>query len=382
MNPLTAIKELNRVGQQARPHREKPVQGYRRAIQIAFAALCIWIGVEFFLFVRFLESGGATAFVDRPPGVEGFLPIGSLMSLYYFFLSGTIHPAHPAGLFILVAIVVVSFVFGKAFCSWMCPVGFLSEMLGNLGDKIFGQKVKMPGFLDYPLRSLKYLLLVFFVWAIFFAMNQPALKAFLDSPYNQVAEVKMYYFFADISRFALIVIAALFVLSIVIRNFWCRYLCPYGALLGVFSLISPHKIKRNAASCIDCGRCAKACPSNIKVDQLTTVVSDECSTCLACVDSCPVGETLTLQTIVPRRRVPKKVVAAAIVLLFVAITGGAMIAGYWQNDISPEQYLRHQEHLHNYGHPTGASDIAELNEKAKSDAPSNNGGNEPHETAR
>ena len=71
MNPLTAIKELKRVGQQARPHREKPVQGYRRAIQIAFAALCMWIGIEFFFFVRFLESGGAATLVTRPPGVEG-----------------------------------------------------------------------------------------------------------------------------------------------------------------------------------------------------------------------------------------------------------------------------------------------------------------------
>jgi len=382
MNPLTAIRDLKQTRHQVRPHREKPVQRYRRAVQIAFAALCIWIGVEFFFFVRFLESGGAAAFVNRPPGVEGFLPISSLMSLYYFFQSGQIHPAHPAGLFILVAIVVVSFVFGKAFCSWMCPVGFLSEMLGNLGDKIFGRKLKTPDILDYPLRSLKYLLLAFFVWAIFWAMNETALKAFLDSPYNQTADIKMYYFFADISRFAFIVIAALFALSIVVRNFWCRYLCPYGALLGILSLVSPHKIKRNAGSCIDCGRCAKACPSNIKVDTLKNVVSDECSTCLACVDSCPVADTLTLRPIVSSRRVPKKVVAAAIVLLFVAITGGAMIAGYWQNDITPEQYLKHQEQLHGYGHPTGASDIAELNEKTKSTTPSNNDTNEPHETVR
>jgi ferredoxin len=174
----------------------------------------------------------------------------------------------------------------------------------------------------------------------------------------------MYYFFARISQFAFIVIAALFLLSIVMRNFWCRYLCPYGALLGILSLISPHKIKRNASSCIDCGRCSKVCPSNIQVDRLKTVVSDECSTCLACVDSCPVADTLALRPIVSARRIPKKVVAAVIVLLFVAITGGAMIAGYWQNDITPEQYLHHQKYLQSYGHPTGANDIEALNRKA------------------
>ncbi len=342
---------------------DRPVQMYRRWIQIGFAALCVWIGVEFTLFVKYLESGGTTFFVPRPPGVEAFLPISSLMSLYYFVISGTIHPVHPAGLFILVAILVISWLFGKSFCSWVCPVGFLSEILGNLGSKIFRSKLALPRWLDYPLRSLKYLLLGFFVWAIFFAMSEAALRTFLDSPYNQVADVKMYYFFAEISRFALIIIAGLFVLSLVVRNFWCRFLCPYGALVGILSILSPLKIKRNTKSCIECGRCAKACGSHIKVDQLKTVVSDECSTCLACVDSCPVSETLQLKPVIGRRPLPQPIVAVGVVGIFIAITGSAMLAGKWHNDISIAEYLQHQQQLESYGHPRGAADIEDLNEK-------------------
>jgi len=157
----------------------------------------------------------------------------------------------------------MSFFFGKSFCSWVCPVGFISELIGDFGQKIFKRKLKLPKFLDIPLRSLKYILLGFFIYSIFFLMSQVAVKAFLNSDYNLISDVKMYYFFADISRFSLIVISALFILSIFIRNFWCRFLCPYGALLGIVALLSPLKIKRNKVSCIDCGLCAKACPSSI-----------------------------------------------------------------------------------------------------------------------
>ena len=342
----------------------KPVQKIRLAVQIAFALLCIWIGMEFHFFVKFLESGGAASFVERPPGVDGFLPISSLMSLYYFFLSGEIHPFHPAGLFILSAIILVSLVVGKSFCSWLCPVGFLSEMLGDLGQKLFGRRIRMPRWLDYPLRSIKYLLLAFFVYSIFFLMNTFALKQFLGTPYNLMADVKMYYFFADISRLSLIVIGVLMILSILFRNFWCRYLCPYGALLGIVSLVSPSKIRRNPISCIDCGKCAKVCPSMIKVDTVKTVLSDECTACMHCVDSCPVADTLHLETMVGRWRWNSRWVAATIVGLFMLVTGSAMLAGYWQNDIPKEQYLQLQENVRYFGHPTSTTDISKLKEPA------------------
>ncbi len=342
----------------------KPVQKYRFAIQSAFALLCLWIGIEFHFFVKYLETDGAAGSSYRPPGVEGFLPISALMSLYNLTLGHGIHPVHPAGLFILIGIIALSLIFGKAFCSWLCPVGFISELLADLGQKLFGRTLTPPRWLDTALRSLKYLLLGFFVYSIFFLMTGAALESFLDSPYNRVADIRMYYFFADISRFALIVIAVLMILSVVIRNFWCRYLCPYGALLGIASLISPNKIRRNTASCIDCAKCAKVCPSRIKVDKVKTVWSDECTTCMKCVDVCPIAKTLELRAARSKRVIPGKVVAAGVVALFIAITGLAMLTGHWRNSISTNEYLYHEKHLMDYGHPTGAADISKLNQEA------------------
>ncbi len=173
-------------------------QFQRSSVQYAFALLCLWIGVEFALFMSWGESGGQEAFFSRPPGVEGFLPISALISLKYWLQAGIINNIHPSGLFILIAIIGVSLVVKKAFCSWLCPVGTLSESLWMLGQKIFKRNWALPRWLDYPLRSLKYLLLFFFGWSIV-QMDIGALAGFIYSPYNKVADIKMYLFFAEIS---------------------------------------------------------------------------------------------------------------------------------------------------------------------------------------
>ena len=357
-----SASRLIRVKKQVERNRTKPIQRWRFAIQAAFAVLCVWIGVEFHFFVKYIETAGLSGFAHRPPGVDGFLPISSLMSLYYWGVSTEIHSFHPAGLFILSAIILVSLVFGKSFCSWLCPAGFISEMLGDLGERVFGRRLSVPRWLDYPLRSLKYLLLAFFAYSIFFLMNEFALKRFLDSPYNLVADVKMYYFFADISRAALIVLGTLILLSVIVRNFWCRYLCPYGALLGIASLLSPFKIKRNSISCIDCAKCAIACPSRIKVDKVKTVISDECTACLNCVDECPVTQTLELKSVITKRAIAPRRVAISIAAIFMLVTGLGMVTDHWQNDVPVQTYIDRRDEITSYGHPTSTQDVSRLKE--------------------
>lgn len=343
----------------------KPIQKTRLTIQSLFSLLSVWIGVEFYFFVTYLETGGKSFFMNRPPGVDGYLPISSLMSLRYTVATGEIHWAHPAGIFILLAIIFVSLIFGKSFCSWLCPVGLLSESLGDLGEKLFKRKIKMPKFLDYPLRSLKYLMLAFFAYVIFFAMDIVSLKMFLDSPYNQVADIKMYYFFAKISRFSLIVTVVLALLSVLFRNFWCRYLCPYGAFLSFFTFLSPYRIKRNIPSCIDCDKCNKVCPSFINVAKANYVISDECNSCLNCVDACPVKETLEFKSVITKKTLKPKTVAIGIVAIFMAVTGLGMLTNNWQNRMGISDYIIHMKNIESstYSHPTGTEHLEEINKE-------------------
>lgn len=322
-------------------------QFQRTSIQAAFALLCIWIGVEFYLFMQWGLSGGEHPYYERPPGVEGFLPISALISLKHWVLTGTLNRIHPASVFILLAIIGVSIALKKAFCSWLCPIGTLSESLWMLGKRLFKRNLTLPRWIDYPLRSLKYLLLLFFLNAIL-QMDVESLTTFIYSPYNRVADIKMYLFFANISTFALWTIIVLMVLSVFIKNFWCRFLCPYGALLGIVGWLSPLKITRNKSTCIDCELCTKACPSNIKVHTVGRVWSDECMSCMLCVSACPVRETLDVRlSTTSRRSVPTWVYGALVAGVFMAVTGFAMLTGNWQNSISREEYQRRFQQLDN-----------------------------------
>ena len=314
-------------------------QFQRSVVQAAFVLLCIWMGIEFFLFMRWGMSGGQETFFPRPPGVEGFLPISALISLKYWFHTGILNSVHPSGLVILLGIVAVSVVLKKAFCSWLCPVGTLSESLWMLGQRLFRRTLTLPRWLDWPFRSLKYLLLVFFVWSIW-NMDVDALREFIYSPYNKMADVKMYLFFAHISTFVVGTLLALVLLSVVIKNFWCRFLCPYGALLGILGWFSPLKITRNTQTCVDCELCTEVCPASIKVHEARRVWSDECSSCMACVAVCPVKTTLDVRIGARGPAVPTWVYGTLVAGVFVVITGMAMLTGFWQNGITREEYQR------------------------------------------
>jgi hypothetical protein len=160
--------------------REDP-RAVRLAAQLAFVALCVWIGIEFHRFVAWGQSGGTLPYAERPPGVEGFLPISAIISACHWVVTGHLNRVHPAAVFILMSIVLMSVAVKKAFCSFFCPVGTLSEYLWKLGRWMFGRNPAMPRVLDWGLRSLKYLLLAFFLISIF-SMDAETLTRFVGSP--------------------------------------------------------------------------------------------------------------------------------------------------------------------------------------------------------
>ena len=305
----------------------------RRWFQLAFLALNVWIGIEFYLFVRYCETGGHSGIAQRPPGIEGWLPIASLMNLKVLLYTGQLPSIHPAGVFLLIAFLLMSWLLRKSFCSWLCPVGTFSHYLAKLGRKLFHRNFALPRWADIPLRSVKYLLLAFFVYIIA-GMTVGQIEAFLGGPYGVVADVKLLNFFRTLTLSGVAVILSLALASLFVQNFWCRYLCPYGGLLGLLALASPLRIKRDAALCIDCGKCARACPSTLKVDQLVTISSAECTGCLSCVASCPVENSLYM-SLAARRRVPLWALAGGIATLFFGCVLIGRWTGHWETNLPP-----------------------------------------------
>jgi len=324
-------------------------QRLRRLVQLTFLALNVWIGMQFVLFVRYFESGGKSLRVSRPPGIEGWLPIASLMNLKVLLTSGAIPTVHPAGLFLLIAFLAISWLLRKSFCSWLCPVGTISEYLWRIGRQTFKKNWRLPRVLDILLRSLKYLLLGLFVYAIA-SMSVAGIRAFLDGPYGVIADVKLLNFFRYLSMGGAITLAALVVLSVFIQNFWCRYLCPYGALVGLFALASPLRIRRNATLCIDCGKCARECPSRLPVDQLVSIKSAECTACLECVASCPVADALVMSA-GQQRAVPAWAIAATIAAIFFGTCGFALATGHWHTVLPDRVYMELVPHAQEFSHP-------------------------------
>ena len=324
-------------------------QGIRHAFQLAFLLLNLWIGVQFCLFVRYYETGGQSIRASRPAGVEGWLPIASLMNLKVLLLTGEAPVIHPAGMFLILVFLAISWIFRKSFCGWLCPVGTASEYLWRLGRKTFRRNFRLPRRVDIPLRGLKYVLLGLFLFAV---VSLPVLgiRQFLDSPYGMVDDVKMLNFFRELGLTGGVVIAVLVVGSVFVQNLWCRYLCPYGALLGLAALVSPLRIRREASLCIDCGKCTKACPSALPVDRLVTIQSAECIGCMQCVAECPAAGALFLSA--PRRtRVPAWAAAAGIAMLFLGTYAYARSSGHWNTELPSRLYFELVPHADEFSHP-------------------------------
>jgi len=326
-------------------------QQLRRAVQFAFLALNVWMGVQFYVFVRYFEAGGHAKWASRPAGVEGWLPIAAMMNLKATLLTGKLPSVHPAGMFLLIAFLAISVLMRKAFCGWLCPVGTVSEYLWRVGKKIFRRNFTVPRGVDIPLRGLKYLLLSLFVYAV---VHMPVneLIGFLHGPYGLIADVKMLNFFRFMSTAALMVVAGLVIASMFVQNFWCRYLCPYGALMGLAALFSPLRIRREESACIDCGKCAKACPAALPVDKLVTIKSAECTACMECVAVCPAKDALAMTVMAPgKRRVPAWAMAAGIAILFFGVVGWAKWTGHWDSHIPRQVYLELVPRAQELQHP-------------------------------
>ena len=339
------------------PHKKKLVrrappdrsQALRRSFQLAFLALNVWIAAQFYLFVRYYETGGRGIPAGRPAGVEGWLPIASLMNLKAFLATGELPRMHAAGLFLLIAFVAMSWVFRKSFCGWLCPVGTISEYLWRAGQRIFKRSFRLPRGLDLALRSLKYLLMGVFLYAVA-SMSVVAIRAFLDGPYGIVADVKMLNFFRYLGATGLAVMVLLVAASLLVQNFWCRYLCPYGALMGILSLASPLRIRRDAELCIDCAKCAKSCPSALPVDRLVTIRSAECTGCMQCVAECPAAGALAMSA--PNKKaVPAWAFAAGVAAIFLAAYAYAQWTGHWSTNLPERVYFDLVPHANEFTHP-------------------------------
>ena len=310
-----------------------PAAQLRRIIQTAFLAFMILTGIRFLLHYLWMTGASAHA-AGRPATVEAFLPISGLLALKRLLLTGEWDTVHPAGLAILMMALASAVLFRRAFCSHLCPLGAVSFLLFRLGRRLGITWV--PGPRAYAAMSIpKYLLLAFFLY-LPLSMSVRQISFFLLSPYNVIADAKMLLFFMPPSLLTACCVTALAWGSVVIPGFWCRCLCPYGALLGILSLLSPVSIRRDGTGCTSCGRCAAACPQGLRPDTGLRMAGTECLACMECAGACGRG-CLTARA--GRRSISGFGISLGLLALVALMYAGAELTGHWDHAI-PEEMMR------------------------------------------
>ncbi|NOY11831.1 MAG: 4Fe-4S binding protein [Archaeoglobi archaeon] len=300
----------------------------RRISQLFFFAITAYAWIRLYLFVSHFDYG--TPYVERPTSIEAFLPIGALVSLKNLIQNGFIDPIHPAALVIFTSILLTAVLLKRGFCGWVCPIGLISEVVTKTGERLTGKVMLGSRYL----AVIKYLLLAFFLYLIL-PMDAASTAAFLFSPYWAIADVKLLDFWLKPGTLTILVTGLIVIATLFVRNVWCRFLCPYGALLALLSYLSPASIKKS--DCVGCLRCDEACPSGLKQSQVDEMKSPECIMCFECVKSCPYGY---LTPAIAGKRVRKELYALAIAGIIFGFFVVAKLTGHWDTALTYADYRK------------------------------------------
>ena len=185
----------------------------------------------------------------------------------------------------MVVPVTLAFLMGRVFCSWMCPIEFLSL----LTDKILGLIPKWGKDLKYRkdlVRFAKYTLWFALVAELMVTMIIGYPMFVWWSPPGLVGRETMFYVFYKHITIEAVIVVVVLLMNLITRRMFCRYFCPLGALLALIGKKRQLVIEYNASKCVGCKICDKRCPMGIKpsVGESQTVY---CWNCAECVDACP-----------------------------------------------------------------------------------------------
>jgi ferredoxin len=275
------------------------IQGFRRATQTLVALVVLGAVV-----------GRTSAIAAGAPGGtvtsgEALCPFGGLETIGTFLATGGYVPhVHSSNVVLAVAALLVAFFARGSFCGWICPLGFVQDLVAGLASFV-RRRVPPAGrsmralqrraaplrVLDRPLRLLKYVVLA---WAVLGAAAYGTMVFRGVDPWNALLDLGR-----ETAGLGLVILGVVLVASLFVDRAWCRYACPLGAATGLVSRFSPMRLERVEAACSSCGACTKACPMGLPVATATMIVSQDCTGCLECVEACPRSGALELRAGLP-----------------------------------------------------------------------------------
>ena len=194
--------------------------------------------------------------------------------------------ASAPSLLILGVVLLVTALWGRFFCGYFCAFGTIQEGLAFLSRKLIRRKKPIPQKLDRALKFAKYAVLfalILFVWVL----QLPVDSTF--SPwgvFGMLVSGNLGVMGAAIPTVGFAILVAILIVSFFVERFFCRYLCPLGALFTPLSRLRLFKIRRKEPACVGCAQCTRACAMGIAVHNADTVNSGECIDCMRCMKVC------------------------------------------------------------------------------------------------
>jgi polyferredoxin len=198
-------------------------------------------------------------------------PIGSIQNV----ATAMIDPNYAVPIYVIATFLLplaAALLFGRVFCGGVCALGAIQEL-------VLLKPIQVPRRLDRLLGSFKW---IYLVLAIGFAVLPAASRDFVICRFDPFVG-----FFRFTGTFHMLVLGGVFlVLGIFVGRPYCRYLCPYGALLSAFSRYAWRSVSITPDRELDCGLCNKACPYGA-IEKMRAVRTS-CLSCARCYGSCPV----------------------------------------------------------------------------------------------
>jgi len=193
--------------------------------------------------------------------------------------------AHQAPLYLGGIIGLIGLTTGRLTCGWLCPFGGLQDLVYRLPTRKWSPRLRLP-WLRFAMLAVFVLLLPFLTGEQWFSKICPAGTLEAGLPWVVLsAEVRGQA--RGLFVFKAATLAALLGWMVVTRRPFCRYVCPLGAIYGLFNPVSLLRISLHTETCSNCGACRKACP--VEIDPHKQVNSMGCIHCMECVRACPSG---------------------------------------------------------------------------------------------
>ena len=186
---------------------------------------------------------------------------------------------------VVVAILLVTFLFGRLYCSVICPMGIFQDIFIWFHKLIFGKK--RPYRYRKPQNWLRYTVLALFVLLMVLGINGIAT---LVAPYSAYARMVANIHGTGLVHWvAIATLCCVGVMSFMYGRLWCNTLCPVGTLLGLISKYSLFGIRIDPEKCVACGKCEKRCKANCINLESKIVDGSRCVMCFNCLGHCKQG---------------------------------------------------------------------------------------------